>query len=98
MVCPDCEKKKTAVICPDVWKDGARNTLESGGRKINENKLLTKSKIKATPYGKTGDKCIECKKNIYTGKFCQTCAYRKGVCNMCGKKIMDTKGYRQSTY
>ena len=32
------------VICPDKWKEGATNTIESGGRKLNENKLLTKKK------------------------------------------------------
>ena len=26
----------------DKWKDGAHNTMESGGRKIGENKLLSK--------------------------------------------------------
>jgi hypothetical protein len=30
------------VIVPDKWKEGASNTNESGGRKINENKLLSK--------------------------------------------------------
>jgi len=30
------------VIVPDKWKDGARNVTEGGGRKINENKLLSK--------------------------------------------------------
>jgi hypothetical protein len=56
MVCEKCQKELDAVICPDVWKDGARNTTEyfcilsiikfhrSGGRKINENKLLNKNK------------------------------------------------------
>jgi Microtubule-associated protein CRIPT len=32
------------VICPDKWKEGANNTLESGGRKVNENKMLSKKK------------------------------------------------------
>lgn len=27
---------------PDKWKEGASNTTEGGGRKINENKLLSK--------------------------------------------------------
>jgi len=30
------------VIVPDKWKEGASNTTEGGGRKINENKLLSK--------------------------------------------------------
>lgn len=36
------EKKLGKVIVPDKWKDGASNTTEGGGRKINENKLLSK--------------------------------------------------------
>lgn len=36
------EKKLSKVIVPDKWKDGASNTTEGGGRKINENKLLSK--------------------------------------------------------
>ncbi|KFM66839.1 Cysteine-rich PDZ-binding protein, partial [Stegodyphus mimosarum] len=44
MVCDKCEKKLGKVITPDPWKAGARNTTESGGRKINENKALTANK------------------------------------------------------
>lgn len=36
------EKKLSKVIVPDKWKEGAHNTTEGGGRKINENKLLSK--------------------------------------------------------
>ncbi|KAD4982258.1 hypothetical protein E3N88_18929 [Mikania micrantha] len=42
MVCDKCEKKLSKVIVPDKWKEGASNTTEGGGRKINENKLLSK--------------------------------------------------------
>ena len=44
MVCPTCEKKLRTVACPDKWKEGSANTVESGGRKLNENKLLNKTK------------------------------------------------------
>ncbi|KAF9095508.1 hypothetical protein BGX27_001262 [Mortierella sp. AM989] len=44
MVCTKCEKKLAKIICPDKWKDGARNTTvgtsSSAGRKLGENKLL----------------------------------------------------------
>lgn len=36
------EKKLSKVIVPDKWKEGAHNTTEGGGRKLNENKLLSK--------------------------------------------------------
>uniref|UniRef100_A0A6I8P2F6 Cysteine-rich PDZ-binding protein n=1 Tax=Ornithorhynchus anatinus TaxID=9258 RepID=A0A6I8P2F6_ORNAN len=46
MVCEQCEKKLGTVITPDTWKDGARNTTESGGRKLNENKALTSKRAR----------------------------------------------------
>ncbi|XP_057536759.1 uncharacterized protein LOC130814646 [Amaranthus tricolor] len=94
MVCDKCEKKLAKVIVPDKWKAGASNTTESGGRKINENKLLSK-KNRWTPYGNT--KCTICKQQVHQdAKYCHTCAYSKGVCAMCGKQVLDTKFYKQS--
>ena len=29
--------------------------------------------------------------------YCQECAYKKGICAMCGHKIIDTSKYRQSS-
>ncbi|KAG4072530.1 hypothetical protein HA402_004619 [Bradysia odoriphaga] len=49
MVCEKCEKKLDKIITPDPWKSGARNTTESGGRKVNENKALTSSKSRFNP-------------------------------------------------
>eukprot|EP00727_Mastigamoeba_balamuthi_P009325 m51a1_g5014 putative cysteine-rich pdz-binding protein (96) ;mRNA; r:272957-273449 len=94
MVCAECEKKaqRGTVICPDPWKSGARNTIEGGGRKIGENKLLAKRFV---PYSRS---CKVCKQKLVSpGMYCQGCAYKKGVCSMCGKKILDTKMYCQSS-
>ncbi|XP_021598265.1 cysteine-rich PDZ-binding protein isoform X1 [Manihot esculenta] len=102
MVCEKCEKKLSKVIVPDKWKEGASNTTEGGGRKINENKLLSKKK-RWTPYGNT--KCMICKQQVHQdAKYCHTCAYTKGgivdvlnwVCAMCGKQVLDLKLYKQS--
>ncbi|KAI5056478.1 hypothetical protein GOP47_0028296 [Adiantum capillus-veneris] len=88
------QKKLSKVIVPDKWKEGASNTTEGGGRKINENKLLSK-KNRWTPYGTT--KCIICKQQLHQdAKYCQSCAYKKGVCAMCGKQVLDTSAYKQS--
>lgn len=57
MVCEKCEKKLGKVITPDPWKTGARNTTESGGRKVNENKALTGAKSRVDPYGQTLRPC-----------------------------------------
>ncbi|CAB4006687.1 Hypothetical predicted protein [Paramuricea clavata] len=98
MVCDKCEKKLGKVITPDPWKSGARNTTEGGGRKVGENKLLTQKKNRFTPYSQF-EKCRICKTTVHQphSKYCQGCAYKKGICSMCGKQILNTKDYRQSS-
>uniref|UniRef100_A0A8K9Y7K6 Cysteine-rich PDZ-binding protein n=1 Tax=Oncorhynchus mykiss TaxID=8022 RepID=A0A8K9Y7K6_ONCMY len=97
------EKKLGRVITPDTWKDGARNTTESGGRKLNENKALTSKKARFDPYGKPGKSgfgiCRICKSSVHQSgsHYCQGCAYKKGICAMCGKKVLDTKNYKQTS-
>lgn len=67
--------------------------MESGGRKVNENKMLSKKKS-WQPYSA---KCKVCKSNLPQNyAYCQACAYRNGLCAMCGKKILDTTAYKQS--
>jgi cysteine-rich PDZ-binding protein len=43
-------------------------------------------------------KCRICQSKIHQEKayYCTGCAYKKGICAMCGKKILSTKSYRQS--
>ncbi|XP_075563553.1 cysteine-rich PDZ-binding protein isoform X1 [Pelecanus crispus] len=80
MVCEQCEKKLGTVITPDTWKDGARNTTESGGRKLNENKALTSKKARFDPYGKNKFAiCRICKSSVHQpgSHYCQGCAYKK---------------------
>ena len=57
MVCDNCEKKLGKVITPDPWKSGARNTIESGGRKVAENKAVTSKRNRFNPYMKTFESC-----------------------------------------
>lgn len=99
MVCADCEKKLGRVITPDPWKAGARNTVEGGGRKINENKALTAKKARFNPYNSKFETCRICRTKVHQvgSHYCQACAYKKGICAMCGKKLLDVKSYRQSS-
>ncbi|DBA81915.1 hypothetical protein WJX79_003482 [Trebouxia sp. C0005] len=93
MVCSKCEKKLSKVIVPDKWKEGASNVTEGGGRKVNENKLLSK-KQRWQPYA---SRCKTCKATLHQDAlYCQGCAYQKGICAMCGKQILDTSNYKQS--
>eukprot|EP00775_Hariotina_reticulata_P012373 gene12373-biopygen13623 len=76
MVCAACEKKLQKVACPDKWKDGSSNTNESG-RRINENKALSKAK-RYSPYASKANKCKVCKSNLHQeGIYCHSCAYSK---------------------
>jgi hypothetical protein len=61
---------------------------------VNENKFLSKKK-QWQPYGA---KCTTCKASLPVNyMFCQKCAYGKGLCAMCGKQVLDTSSYKQST-
>lgn len=99
MVCEKCEKKLGRVITPDPWKSGARNTLESGGRKVGENKAITGNKSRFSPYTSKFEKCRICRQNVHQvgSHYCQACAYKKAICAMCGKKLLETKNYKQSS-
>uniref|UniRef100_A0A8C3CTT4 Cysteine-rich PDZ-binding protein n=1 Tax=Cairina moschata TaxID=8855 RepID=A0A8C3CTT4_CAIMO len=84
------ERKLGTVITPDTWKDGARNTTESGGRKLNENKALTSKKARFDPYGKNKFAiCRICKSSVHQpgSHYCQGCAYKK-VSGMMGVLIL----------
>uniref|UniRef100_A0A8C2QES4 Cysteine-rich PDZ-binding protein n=1 Tax=Cricetulus griseus TaxID=10029 RepID=A0A8C2QES4_CRIGR len=87
MVCKKCEKKLGTVNTPDTWKDGVRDTTESGGRNFD-------------PYGKNKfSACRICKSSEHQpgSHYCQGCAYKKGICAMYGKKVLDTKHCKQTS-
>lgn len=75
---------------------GIINKCRSGGRKIGQNKLLSKNP-RFNPYAKQ-TKCAVCKRNLQVGMYCQQCAYKKGLCSMCGVQILDVKNYKQTTW
>mmetsp|Transcript_15405 Transcript_15405/g.19600 ORF Transcript_15405/g.19600 Transcript_15405/m.19600 type:complete len:117 (-) Transcript_15405:431-781(-) len=47
------------------------------------------------PYAR---KCKICNGSISLqgAYYCRDCSYKKGICAMCGKKVLDTSSYRQS--
>lgn len=80
------------VVTPEPWKSGAR--------KIGENKLLSAKKNRFNPLdGRDFTKCRICKSKVHQvgSHYCQECAYKKGICAMCGKKMLSTKNYKQSS-
>lgn len=113
MVCTKCEKKLSSNITMDVWKTGAKNAIAgSSGRKINENKLLSsKNSNKFAPYENNCRVCKQrvtqkgahyCQGNFSSFpcsrvNLAEGCAYKNGICSMCGVKILDTTFHRQSS-
>ncbi|WFD30486.1 hypothetical protein MSPP1_001507 [Malassezia sp. CBS 17886] len=110
MVCQKCEKLLSKTAAPDPYAGflvasgsatkargvgGGASAPAGGGRKIGENKLLSG----ANRYSPVGLKCQLCKQPVRQEKatYCQACAYKKGLCAICGKQILDTKRYKQSS-
>ncbi|KAG8914345.1 hypothetical protein FRC03_009830 [Tulasnella sp. 419] len=95
MVCKKCEKKTSKLAAPDPF-----TATSSSNRKIGENKLLSRpggaSSSKSKPYDR---KCKDCKQTVTQNhaKYCHGCAYKKGICSMCGKVILDTTPYTMSS-
>ncbi|GFZ48622.1 hypothetical protein JCM24511_06370 [Saitozyma sp. JCM 24511] len=104
MVCKKCEKKLSTVAAPDPFQPS------SSTRKIGENKLLSQ-RARAAPYVKPGaagtkkgsinpygNKCIDCKASVQQNNAtrCQKCAYKKGLCAICGNIVLDTSRYKQT--
>ncbi len=77
----------------EPWKTGEK-------RKVGENKLLSSKNTRFNPLaGKDFARCRICRTKVHQcgSNFCQECAYKKGICAMCGKKIIKTKNYKQSS-
>ncbi|KZV88213.1 hypothetical protein EXIGLDRAFT_619737 [Exidia glandulosa HHB12029] len=87
MVCTKCTKKLSKVAAPDPFAAGS-----SSSRRVGENKL---AKPKYKPYAR---KCKDCKQTVTQNdaKYCHGCAYKKGLCAICGKAILDTSMYTMS--
>ena len=98
MVCSKCEAKLSKLIVKDTWK--------AGGPADPKRKTSSSGPIKTTLSSASGGApasglrpCRVCKQRTHlAGAFyCQQCAYRNGICAMCGTKVLDTTAYKQSS-
>ncbi|CAB3407153.1 unnamed protein product [Caenorhabditis bovis] len=97
MVCNECEKKLTKIVGVNPYRNKKTNLANGKVPKVSTAKnSLFESGKKSTIVGL---KCKLCKMLIHQvgSHYCSTCAYQKGICAMCGKKILNVKGLRQST-
>jgi len=105
MVCEKCEKKLGKIATPEPWKSKSnyRGTAAAAGpaqgRAVGENKLLTSKKGRFNPYTDEFKKCKICRSKVHQlgSHYCQECSYKKGICAMCGKKMINVKNYKQSS-
>ena len=90
------------IATPNPWKasnSSKDSASTSCGRAVNENKLLSSQKARFNPLKTEFKKCRICRTKVHSVgfHFCQECAYKKGICGMCGVKILKTKNYKQSS-
>jgi hypothetical protein len=85
-------------ICvPDKWKEGPRSGPPTVGaiRPGKTNKLIEKRF--SAQWIPEESNCRLCRSKVQKNMhYCNDCALKKGICSMCGKKILDTKSYRMS--
>ena len=102
MVCEKCLEKRrqkgdVGVIVSDRDKVGATNygPARSGGAL---DKRVSTKEIH-NPYTKGGKErnCKICKDSIVEGHYCKDCSFKKGICSLCGKKVVDTTLEYKST-
>ena len=75
---------------------GVGSSAASKALGLNKNSLIGARKQQQRAMLVQG-KCKLCKQTVHqAGHYCQACAYKKGICAMCGKKVLDTKFYKQS--
>ena len=83
MVCDECQKKLNKLITVDDKK-----RRQYGNLKIKDLTFKIKSKYKMKF-------CKNCKGRCEDeNNYCNTCAHKKGICEICGKKIVNTNMFR----
>ncbi|TMW64274.1 hypothetical protein Poli38472_012896 [Pythium oligandrum] len=100
MVCDKCEEKLSKLVVPDKWKDGARNTTggKDGGRAVGSASRLSEKRQRSNRFAPLERSCKICKGKVaQRAYYCNQCAYKKGICAMCGRKVVDTKKFKMST-
>ncbi|PWN87877.1 hypothetical protein FA10DRAFT_288582 [Acaromyces ingoldii] len=79
---------------PSRGGPSASSTSSSSVRDVGKNKLLGAKNW----YSPMAARCTLCKANVQQdkAKYCQQCAFKKGLCAMCGKAVVDEKVRKMS--
>ena len=74
----------------------AKSSSASGGKVGRTNKALERLKASETWVPKKTI-CRICKSKTQVNmNFCNDCAHKKGICTMCGKKVVDTSMHKMT--
>lgn len=83
MVCDQCARKQSDLVTVDN-----RNKRIFGNLKVESSKKYSNGKNNINV-------CLKCKGRAEgRNEYCLTCAYKTGICEMCGKKLMKTNMYK----
>ncbi|KAF9647825.1 hypothetical protein BDM02DRAFT_3097434, partial [Thelephora ganbajun] len=74
-------------------KKGTRMKAVGGNTLLSRPPLVGGPKNRFTPYA---SKCKDCRQMMMQNgaKYCHGCVYKKGLCSICGKRILDTTGHQ----
>uniref|UniRef100_A0A915DPF1 Cysteine-rich PDZ-binding protein n=1 Tax=Ditylenchus dipsaci TaxID=166011 RepID=A0A915DPF1_9BILA len=80
-----------------VGNCSTNKNVPGSSRVTNENKLISSSK-KFKAGRDDFKKCRICKHMTHhiSAHYCQSCAFQKGICPFCGRKVLETMNYRNS--
>ena len=101
MVCAKCEAKLPKLVVGDKWKGGAGSKQpgapSSASGPMRGGKVGVPGKLGAAPA--ISRPCRLCKGNVHLAQahYCQACAYKNGICAMCGTRVLDTTSYKMSS-
>ena len=97
--------KLTVLANPDKWKDGSKNNITSSTSTTSSNSTTTTGNGGPIKVGKSNkllqksneqwiSKSLHCRicktKTLLNYNYCNNCAHIKGICTICGKKIIDS--------
>mmetsp|Transcript_34177 Transcript_34177/g.59773 ORF Transcript_34177/g.59773 Transcript_34177/m.59773 type:complete len:82 (+) Transcript_34177:1472-1717(+) len=72
----------------------AKLTEESKSKGSSNMLLVSRKRSRVEPVRRNCRLCEKSIQGLY--HFCNKCAYTRGVCTMCGRKVLDTRFYKQS--
>ncbi len=90
MVCAKCEARLPKLVVADKWKQPGKSSgpvRGSGGK-------LAGAAAPTAPRA-----CRACKSGVHLAgaHYCQACAYKNGICAMCGARVLNTDAYKMSS-